>query len=93
MKAQLTVKNVEYHRNGISGLPFYVGIVESIEDGKKRDMLVVRFVENADTMTGNVVCAAFDLAKLPDIRFMHNSFRGDHFHVAMDEAIKAAGGE
>lgn len=91
-RSKQTVKELDYHRNGVSGLGFYVGIVESIEDGVKKEMLVVRFPESADDLIGNVVCAAFDLAKLDkrEIRFVHNSFRGDHFHEVMDKAIRAA---
>lgn len=90
-KSKQVVKQMDYHRNGVSGLGFYVGIVESTEGGATKEMLVVRFPESADDLVGNVVCAAFDLAKLDkrEIRFVHNSFRGDHFHDAMDKAIRA----
>lgn len=83
----MKVKEMNYHRNGISGLGFYVGIVE--EEG--REMLVIRFPkEESDDKIGNVVCAAFDLSLLDkrEIRFMHNSFRGDHYHEVMDKYIK-----
>jgi hypothetical protein len=79
------VKDLHYHRNGVSGLGFYVGIVEE-ED---REMLVIRFPKEADTVTGNIVCAAFDLAQLDkrEIRFFYNSWRGDHYSDTMDTAI------
>ncbi len=85
----LKVRKLAYHRNGISGLGFHVAIVDEIEDGKHREMLVVRFPREADKETGNIVCAAFDLAKLDKrcIAFGQNSFRGDHYHQVMDEAI------
>lgn len=87
-----TVTQLDYHRNGVSGLGFHVGIVEEPgDDGTKREMLVVRFPKEADQETGNVVCAAFDLAKLDkrEIRFFYNSWRGDHYSDVMDDAIEA----
>lgn len=88
-KATQTVKALDYHRNGVSGLGFHVGIVQERDGEEVRDMLVIRFPKEADKVTGNVVCAAFDLAKLADkdIRFGHNSWRGDYYHAIMDEAI------
>jgi hypothetical protein len=73
---------IAYHRNGSSGLGFYVGIVKE----KNRDMLVIRFPKESDKETGNVVCAAFDLALLDkrDIAFGSNSWRGDCYHQFMD---------
>lgn len=88
----MKVTRLDYHRNGISGLGFHVGIVEEMgEDGKIREMLVVRFLKEADKETGNVVCAAFDFAKLDkrEIRFFYNSWRGDYYSYVMDDAIEA----
>lgn len=84
-----TIKALDYHRNGVSGLGFHVGIVQERDGDEVRDMLVIRFQKEADKVTGNVVCAAFDLAKLADkdIRFGHNSWRGDYYHSVMDAAI------
>lgn len=52
-------------------------------------MLVIRFSKNADEDTGQVVCAAFDLAQLDKrvIGFGRNSWRGDHYADTMDAAI------
>lgn len=81
----MKVKALDYHRNGICGAGFHVGVVE--DDG--REMLVVRF-SGIDKTVGAVVVAAFDLAKLDqrEIRFLHNSWCGDHYREVMDEAIK-----
>lgn len=81
---------IDYHRNGISGLGFHVGIVEETEGTIVRKMLVVRFPKEADNDTGNVVCAAFDMEKLAEgeIRFFYNSWRGDHYHSVMDAEIE-----
>jgi hypothetical protein len=83
------VKIIDYHRNGISGLGFHVAIVHEVEDGQHREMLVIRFPKEADAQTGNVICAAFDLAKLDqrEVRFFYNSFRGDHYHTIIDETL------
>lgn len=86
----MKVKSIDYHRNGVSGLGFHVAIVEDDSDGPKREMLVIRFPKEADKETGNVVCAAFALDQLDkrEIRFFHNSFRGDHYSDFMDQAIE-----
>ena len=88
-KAIQTVKTLAYHRNGMSGLGFHVGIVKERDGDEMREMLVIRFPKETDLATGQVVCAAFDLAKLADkeIAFGLNSWRGDHYHVVMDQAI------
>lgn len=79
------VTKLAYHRNGVSGLGFWVGIVKEEKDR----MLVVRFPKEADKETGGVVCAAFNIDLLNDnvIEFAQNSYRGDHFNEIMDEAI------
>lgn len=83
------VRILDYHRNGIAGLGFHVAIVEEVEDSNRREMLVIRFPQSADKETGAIVCAAFDLAKLDqrEVRFIYNSWRGDHYHGAVDAAI------
>ena len=82
------VQEIHHHRNGVCGLPFYVGIVKEDDEGIKRDMLVIRF-PNSDKEAGAIVCAAFDLALLDarNIRFAENSWRGDHYARCMDDAI------
>jgi hypothetical protein len=82
----MKVTALDYHRNGICGLGFHVGIVQD-ED---RDMLVIRFPKDADGPAGGVLCTAFDLAKLRDheIRFFYNSWRGDNYSDLMDAAIE-----
>ena len=86
------VINLQYHRNGdgVCGEPFHVGIVRETENGKTRDMLVVRFSKDADAQVGAVLCAAFDCALVgqTNINFGENSWRGDHYADVMDKAIK-----
>jgi len=90
MKDGMKVKTLDYHRNGVGGLGFYVAIVEQVEDGIRREMIVVRFPKGADADAGGILCAAFDLARLDkrEIRFFHNSWRGDHYHEVVDAAIR-----
>ncbi len=89
------VKILDYHRNGVSGIGFYVGIVKEVEGKTSRTMLVIRFPKQADNDVGGVLCAAFDLAKLDqrNIHFGENSWRGDYYHTVMDQAIKEREGE
>jgi len=82
------VLDLAYHRNGICGEGFNVGIVE--QEGRR--MVVVRFSPEDDARVGAVLCAALDIDLLAqnEIRFGINSWRGDHFADAMDEAIAKA---
>lgn len=83
----MKLKQLDYHRNGISGMGFHVAIVQD----KGTEMLVIRMGDKeADRDSGSVLCAAFDLALLDkrEIRFFYNSFRGDYFADKMDEWIE-----
>ena len=88
MTVEHKVLQLEPHRNGVSGQPFFVGIIEDKEGDQTRTMLVIRFTD-VDDVVGAVVCAAFDLDKLAkgEIRFRHNSWRGDVYAATMDDAI------
>ena len=83
---KLTVEQIEYHRNGVCGVPFHVVIAK--EQG--RNMLIVRFDKKADKRADGVLCAAFDLDLLSkgDIRFGQNSWRGDWYAIEVDKAIR-----
>ena len=62
-----------FHRNGISGKPFTVGIVDNVKDCRKEQrFLIVQFADKSNT-------AVFDLELLAkgNIKFTENSFRGD----------------
>ena len=84
---ELELKSMDYHRNGICGLGFYVMIAN---DGES-DKLIVRFPKEADKETGSIVCAVFDMNKLKEgnIAFFENSFRGDHYSGAADKLIES----
>lgn len=74
------VHEIAYHRNGISGSPFYIVRFKSeVSD----NMIGILFEE-----AGN--CAVFDNDLLKDniIAFMENSWRGDHYEYDLREAVK-----
>lgn len=95
MKSRRTAKNdrtvteMDFHRNGVGGLPFHVAIVREQDGDDVREMLVVRFDDAADEQTGQIVCAAFDLRQLDKrvIKFGHNSWRGDHYADIVDAEV------
>lgn len=88
----MKVQEIAYHRNGVSGEPFYV--VTFTDDG--RDMVAVVFPDDTgsftkpDTFT-NPHTAVFDRQLLGEgtIAFGVNSFRGDHFDSDLRHAITA----
>lgn len=75
----LKFKDVQYHRNGVSGDGFYCAVATDKENG---DMLITYFPD-----LGQCACAVYCLSILPNIRFMENSWRGDHYAGAMRQAI------
>ena len=94
------IEAAAYHRNGISGAGFYVGIVgASVEGEDPHPFLVVGFpVFNEDGEEDGFgdepQVAAFDLELLAkhDVEFGSNSWRGDHFVTTAElimDAVKA----
>lgn len=73
------VHSAAFHRNGVSGKPFYVGVVtDPFGDGDDRKYLIHHVPEYNDD--GDIVdeaTLALRLDLLPDIRFGINSWRGD----------------
>jgi len=86
----MKLKKIDFHRNGCCGLEFYVAIFQQKEGKEKRDMLIIRPPKEHDKETGMVNCFVFDLGELAkgNISFPGNSWRGDHFHEEMDQAIE-----
>lgn len=76
------VKSLEWHRNGVSGVGFYVAILEDAENG---DMVCVRF-PGRDIRTAVLNTA---LVGEGNIKFGINSWRGDYYDGSMLEAIRA----
>ena len=84
---------VDHHRNGVSGVGFYVCHFDS-EYG--RMMAVVfdpdewdedEYKSRAEMPFHNCRVAVFNEEQLPDTRFGHNSWRGDEFSERCYRAI------
>lgn len=76
----LKFKSVAYHRNGVSGDGFYCAVAYDREAGG--DMLITFFPK-----IGQCACAVYRINLLPNINFMENSWRGDHYAGPMQKAI------
>jgi|SaaInlStandDraft_2_1057019.scaffolds.fasta_scaffold43755_2 hypothetical protein len=76
----MQIKDLDYHRNGVSGQPFNVGIIKD-EDGS--DKLVIQFQDK--------ICTAvldMELLKKDNISFMQNSWRGDSYADEFNKLAK-----
>lgn len=91
------VLSADFHRNGVSGRGFYVGLVRRREDGNDAIYQIVALPENADdeadlskiTFDGGhgvevYVTDLMTVAQRGTVAFGINSFRGDHF---IEEAV------
>ncbi len=77
---KLTIQQVAYHRNGISGAPFHIVLFQDAEEGP---MLGIVFAEP--------YCVAVlhrDKLAAGDIAFMSNSWRGDWYEPSLRTAIQ-----
>jgi hypothetical protein len=76
----MKVTEMNYHRNGVCGDPFFVGYITD-DDGKK--MLFIHFNH------GDVSTAILDnnMLKEDNVRFGENSHRGDHYHDIIKKRI------
>ena len=91
----IKVTQVESHRNGVGGEPFYAVRFTDAEEGA---MLAVVFPPGPDDdgdaswkldwSKGNPRVAVFKESLLPDITFGINSWRGDRYASALYEAIE-----
>lgn len=74
---------IDFHRNGVSGNPFYVAtFTAKYDDNLLGNMFAVVFPEESSV-------AVFDLDKLAagDIKFGSNSWRGDYYEAPLRQAI------
>ncbi len=80
---KLTIENIQYHRNGISGAPFHVILFRDPDEGR---MLGVVFDQAYHV-------AVFNLDKLAvgNIAFGVNSWRGDRYEPTLRRAILESG--
>ena len=80
----LTVLSSAAHRNGVGGEPFVVAVVKHTTEWEERRMLVTMFPTKYTTAVVDL-----DTAASGDIRFGHNSFRGDNFDAALRPILYA----
>ena len=87
---KIKINNIQYHRNGICGEPFYVINFVDKEIGNMIGVVFPIYDEKKDQYINdfNPKVAVFKTKLLGqgNINFGENSFRGDHFS---DELIKA----
>lgn len=96
MRIDYKVTEVNYHRNGIGGEGFYVCRLHDPEHG---EMIAIAFSSSVEDETEaraagswiNPCIAVFSEEKLPDVRFFHNSWRGDHYWPSVYDAIVRSG--
>lgn len=85
------VTQVDYHRNGISGMGFYVCAftMQENDDEPVREMFGVVFPNDHETGY-DIRTAVFDRRLIGEgvIAFFENSWRGDMFHPFLVDAIE-----
>lgn len=81
---RVTIKTVEYHRNGVWGQPFNVVTFTQKNGHKNQNMIAILFVDSG----GN--CAVFDTDLLGqgNIAFGKNSWRGDIYEKEMRKVVE-----
>ena len=86
----MKISKIDYHRNGICGEGFHVGIIQD-DDGS--DKLFIHFANYDDEgylkKDGPVRTAILDvdLVAKREIAFCVNSWRGDHYNDMIQDAL------
>jgi len=81
---KIKIKEIAYHRNGISGNGFHVVLFSFKDENKKiRNMISTVFEE-----VGSVTVLDVGLLASGCIAFAQNSWRGDQFENQLRTAIK-----
>ena len=75
----LSIENIQHHRNGVSGAPFYVLLFRDPDEGR---MLGVVFQHEHHVAVFNL-----DKLALGNIAFGENSWRGDQYEPHLRKAI------
>jgi hypothetical protein len=70
---KLSILDLDFHRNGVAGMPFQVAIVDDMTEGDTK--LVIMFEQSGYT----AVLSLDKLIQSEDIRFGSNSWRGDQY--------------
>jgi len=77
------IRNIEFHRNGISGVGFYIVLFYEIdENNNKKEMIAIVFKTEKHVAIFNK-----ELLNKNVIKFKINSFRGDLFEKGLREDI------
>ncbi len=76
---KLSIANIERHRNGICGAPFYALIFDDPDQGR---MLGIVFKQEHHVAVFNL-----DKLALGNIAFGYNSWRGDRYEPHLRRAI------
>lgn len=90
----VTVEHADYHRNGVGGVGFHVGIVRGIEDDSESRFLVITFQGEDGSDSEYTAALNLDEAWAGNI-YMHphadqpgmNAWRGDRIAVQANAAI------
>lgn len=72
-KLNLQIVDMDFHRNGVAGMPFQVALVDDATEGDTK--LVIMFEEEGHT----AVLSLDKLIQNEDIGFGSNSWRGDQY--------------
>ena len=87
---KLKISNVQYHRNGVSGMPFYAVNFDDKDIGNMIGIVFPKYDPDKERYTGgfNPRVAIFqtELLGQGNINFGENSYRGDCY---ADDLIKA----
>lgn len=90
-----TVLEVAYHRNGISGQPFYVALVqerfeEDPEDIRRKVIVMMDSGDDCTAWISNFAIAVLDVDMTWNntVTFGENSWRGDRYRNFMLECIR-----
>lgn len=93
MLLRLTLESLDYHRNGVEGRGFYVVKFHDAENGPMLAIVFPDYLPDGATIdrTTNPSVAVFnrDKLKADDVRFFHNSWRGDHYAPWLFDQIAA----
>jgi len=92
MSMNLTIQEIAYHRNGISGEPFYVLTFRDEDEDREMVAIVFDFDADADpAVFTNCRTAVFDREELAagNIAFAQgNSWRGDYYDADLRQALR-----
>lgn len=78
---RLQIIDMDYHRNGVAGMPFKVALVDDADSGDVK--LVIMFEQEGHT----AVLSVDKLHEDEDISFQSNSWRGDEYEAVLREEM------